>query len=206
MGQECGRQPYRLEDDRFFGNSYFKGRNSDQGAQFTSHEFTSFCNSVGVIQSMSRAACPYDNSPMERFFNTLKTELIYLYNFHSKEQLYKAIDDFVYVFYNHVRPHSFNDNLTPFQKRSLQPFLLQFFLTNTDIYRNDAVYIDYYDKGIIFSQNISDGCHKALEWFKKAADLGDTEAMDDIACLYQDDVEYNYGVFTDAKPWNGIEN
>jgi len=24
--QECGRQPYRLEDDRFFGNSYFKGR------------------------------------------------------------------------------------------------------------------------------------------------------------------------------------
>ena len=92
---------------------------SDQGAQFTSHEFTSFCSSVGVIQSMSRAACPYDNSPMERFFNTLKTELIYLYNFHSKEQLYKAIDDFVYVFYNHVRPHSFNDNLTPFQKRSL---------------------------------------------------------------------------------------
>ena len=67
---------------------------SDQGAQFTSREFTSFCNSVGVIQSMSRAACPYDNSPMERFFNTLKTELIYLYDFHSKEQLYKAIYEF----------------------------------------------------------------------------------------------------------------
>ena len=90
---------------------------SDQGAQFTSREFTSFCNSVGVIQSMSRAACPYDNSPMEHFFNTLKTELIYLYDFHSKEQLYKAIYEFAYVFYNHVRPHSFNDNLTPFQKR-----------------------------------------------------------------------------------------
>lgn len=92
---------------------------SDQGAQFTSHEFTSFCSSVGVIQSMSRVACPYDNSPMECFFNTLKTELIYLYDFHSKEQLYSSIEDFVYVFYNHVRPHSFNDNLTPFQKRFL---------------------------------------------------------------------------------------
>jgi len=92
---------------------------SVQDAKFTSHKFTSFCSSVGVIQSMSRAACPYDNSPMERFFNILKTELIYLYDFHSKEQLYKAIEDFVYVFYNHVRHHSFNDNLTPFQKRLL---------------------------------------------------------------------------------------
>lgn len=90
---------------------------SDQGSQFTSREFTSFCSSVGVMQSMSRAGCPYDNSPMERFFNTLKTELIYLFDFHSKEHLYKSVEEFAYVFYNHVRPHSFNNYLTPFQKR-----------------------------------------------------------------------------------------
>lgn len=90
---------------------------SDQGSQFTSREFTSFCSSVGIIQSMSKAGCPYDNSPMERFFNTLKTEFIYLFEFHSKEQLYKSVEEFAYVFYNHVRPHSFNDYMTPFQKR-----------------------------------------------------------------------------------------
>ena len=90
---------------------------SDQGSQFTSREFTSFCSAVGVIQSMSRAGCSTDNSPMERFFNTLKTELIYLFEFHSKEQLYKSVEEFAYVFYNHVRPHSFNNYLTPFQKR-----------------------------------------------------------------------------------------
>ena len=90
---------------------------SDQGSQFSAREFTSFCSSVGVIQSMSQAGCPYDNSPMERFFNTLKSELIYLFDFHSKEQLYKSVEEFAYVFYNHVRPHSFNNYLTPFQKR-----------------------------------------------------------------------------------------
>ena len=30
---------------------------------------------------MSRAGCPYDNAPMERDYNTLKTELIYQHNF-----------------------------------------------------------------------------------------------------------------------------
>jgi len=71
---------------------------SDQGSQFTSREFTSFCSSVGIIQSMSKAGCPYDNSPMERFFNTLRTELIYLFEFYSKEQLYKSVEEFAYVF------------------------------------------------------------------------------------------------------------
>ena len=92
---------------------------SDQGSQFTYREFTSFCNSVGVIQSMSRAGCPTDNAPIERFFNTLKSEFFYLHDFHSPDHLYKAIEDFAYIFYNHVRPHSFNDFNTPFHKRFL---------------------------------------------------------------------------------------
>lgn len=92
---------------------------SDQGSQFTSREFTSFCNSVGVIQSMSRAGCPTDNAPIERFFNTLKSEFFYIHTFHSPDHLYKAVEDFAYIFYNHVRPHSFNDFNTPFHKRFL---------------------------------------------------------------------------------------
>jgi len=43
---------------------------SDQGVQYTSKAFTEFCESVNVTQSMSKAGCPYDNAPMERYFNT----------------------------------------------------------------------------------------------------------------------------------------
>ena len=47
---------------------------SDQGSQFTSKAFVEFCESVNVTQSMSKAGYPYDNAPMERYFNTLKNE------------------------------------------------------------------------------------------------------------------------------------
>ena len=90
---------------------------SDQVSQFTSKEFTEFCKSNGVTQSMSRAGCYYDNAPMERYFNTLKNELIYHHYYRSEEQLYMAVSDFAFLWYNHIRPHSFNNGKTPFQKR-----------------------------------------------------------------------------------------
>ena len=58
---------------------------SDQGSQFTSKVFVEFCESVHVTQSMSKAGYPYDNAPMERYFNTLKSELIYLYEYDTEE-------------------------------------------------------------------------------------------------------------------------
>ncbi|WP_407657364.1 DDE-type integrase/transposase/recombinase [Megasphaera cerevisiae] len=39
---------------------------SDQGTQFSSKEFVSFCKSVKITQSMNKAGCLYDNAPMER--------------------------------------------------------------------------------------------------------------------------------------------
>lgn len=44
---------------------------SDQGTQYTSKASTEFCKSINVTQSMSKAGCPYDNAPMEHYFNTL---------------------------------------------------------------------------------------------------------------------------------------
>ena len=90
---------------------------SDQGVQYTSKAFTEFCSSHGVIQSMSKAGYPYDNAPMERYFNTLKNEEIYLHQYRTEEQLYKAVEEFAYTKYNHVRPHSFNGYRTPFEAR-----------------------------------------------------------------------------------------
>lgn len=86
---------------------------SDQGTQFTSKEFTSFCIVHNIKQSMSRAGCPYDNAPMERYFNTLKCEMFYHYSYRTEEQLYNAVSDFAYLWYNLVRPHSFNGGLPP---------------------------------------------------------------------------------------------
>ena len=90
---------------------------SDQGSQYTSKAFVEFCESARVIQSMSKAGCPYDNAPMERYFNTLKNECTNLYEFRTEEDLYLTVEEFAYVTYNHVRPHSYNGYLTPHQAR-----------------------------------------------------------------------------------------
>lgn len=91
---------------------------SDQGSQYTSKAFVEFCESVHVSQSMSKAGCPYDNAPMERYFNTLKSECVNLYEFQTAETLYQAVEEFTYVTYNHVRPHSYNGYRTPYQART----------------------------------------------------------------------------------------
>ena len=67
---------------------------------------------------MSKAGCPYDNAPMERFYKSFKTELIYLSTFENDEQLDKEVNKYVYVWYNHIRPHSHNGGLTPFEARN----------------------------------------------------------------------------------------
>ena len=90
---------------------------SDQGSQYTSKAFVEFCESVHVTQSMSKAGYPYDNAPMERYFNTLKNECTNLYEFQTEEALYQTVEEFAYVSYNHVRPHSFNGYRTPYQAR-----------------------------------------------------------------------------------------
>ena len=94
---------------------------SDQGRQFTSREFTEFCDLMNIKQSMSRAGCPYDNAPMERFYNTLKNELTDLHIYKTDEQLNKSVYDFSLVWYNHGRPHTYNKGLTPYQARIASP-------------------------------------------------------------------------------------
>ena len=51
---------------------------------------------------------------MERYFNILKNEEIYLHNYHKKQEIYDTIQDFVYAKYKHVRPHAYNKYRTLF--------------------------------------------------------------------------------------------
>lgn len=86
---------------------------SDRGSQYKSSAFTEFCKSKGVVQSMSKPGYPYDNAPMERYFNTLKAELINLQRYVTEEELFEAIQMYAYGWYNNQRPHSFNNGLPP---------------------------------------------------------------------------------------------
>ena len=90
---------------------------SDQGSQFTSKKFVEYYEEHKIIQSMSKAGCPYDNAPMERYFNTLKSELLNHYHYKDEKKLYNSIEEFAYVWYNHVRPHSYNGYKTPYEAR-----------------------------------------------------------------------------------------
>ena len=58
---------------------------SDQGVQFTSCEFVNFCKDNNITQSMSKAGCPYDNAPMERFYNTFKSNFYNVTSFSNVE-------------------------------------------------------------------------------------------------------------------------
>ncbi len=89
---------------------------SDQGQQFASWEFVLFCKEQSITQSMSKAGCPCDNAPMERYFNTFKSCFYYRFTFESVEMLDKMTKEYI-NWYNYVRPHSYNNYLTPMEAR-----------------------------------------------------------------------------------------
>ena len=89
---------------------------SDQGVQFTSWEFVSFCKDNNVTQSMSKAGCPYDNVPMGRFYNTFKSNFYNVTSFSNVEMMDELTAKYINR-YNYVRPHSYNNYLTPMEAR-----------------------------------------------------------------------------------------
>ena len=68
-------------------------------------------------KGFGKAGCPYDNSPMESFYGTFKSEFIRQNRFETDQELNESTLDYVYGYYNHIRPHSSNGYMTPFEKR-----------------------------------------------------------------------------------------
>ena len=56
---------------------------------------------------MSRKGDPWDNSVAESFFCTLKKELIYRKKFTTRDEARREIFNFIEVFYNRQRMHSY---------------------------------------------------------------------------------------------------
>lgn len=86
--------------------------NSDQGSQFTSHEYSAFLASMKIRQSMDGKARWVDNVIIERWFRSLKTESIYINEFDSPRELRAGIRDYI-AEYNTLRPHQSHGYLVP---------------------------------------------------------------------------------------------
>lgn len=77
---------------------------SDRGSQYCSHDFTRSLCQFGMIASMSRRGNCFDNAPMESFWGTLKTEMIYGQDkFRTRKEAELAIREYIDVFYNRQR-------------------------------------------------------------------------------------------------------
>jgi putative transposase len=86
---------------------------SDRGAQYAHAEYLRTLRNHGVIPSVSRLGCPYDNGNCERFFRTLKQEEINTREYRDLEDLRLHIADFIDRYYNQKRLHSALGYLTP---------------------------------------------------------------------------------------------
>jgi len=86
---------------------------SDRGSQYCSNNFRYILNQLGMIQSMSRKGDCYDNAPIESFWGTLKTELVYQRRFNTRSQAIREIIEYIEIFYNRQRRHSSLGNVSP---------------------------------------------------------------------------------------------
>ena len=80
---------------------------SDRGCQYTSKEFEELTMHYGIRLSMSAKGKCYDNAVAESFFHTLKTEHTNHCNFKTRDEAIYSIFEYVEVFYNRKRLHSF---------------------------------------------------------------------------------------------------
>jgi putative transposase len=78
---------------------------SDQGSQYTSERFQTLLSEFGLTCSMSRRGDAGDNSAMESFFSSLKTERTSRTKYQSCKQCRADVFDYVERFYNIRRRH-----------------------------------------------------------------------------------------------------
>ena len=91
---------------------------SDQGCTYASKDYQSLLDARGIVCSMSRRGNCYDNSVMESFFSTVKSELGEHFDSHGDAKM--ELIDYIEVFYNHRRRHSTLGQISPaaFERRA----------------------------------------------------------------------------------------
>ena len=88
---------------------------SDQGSQYTSEQFQRLLADNGITCSMSRAGNVWDNSAMESFFSTLKTERTASKVYRTRNEARADVFDYIERFYNPRRRHSKLGYISPME-------------------------------------------------------------------------------------------
>lgn len=88
---------------------------SDRGSQYTSQDFKQALARLGLAISNSGTGNCYDNAAMESFYASLKTEYVDHENFGTREEAKNGIFDYIEIFYNKQRSHSYLGFISPEQ-------------------------------------------------------------------------------------------
>jgi putative transposase len=92
---------------------------SDRGVQYASAAYRNMLKTQGVIASMSRKGCCYDNAQMEAFFSTLKVQCVYRSRFETRRSAQREVFGYIESFYNRRRRHSALGYLAPVEFENL---------------------------------------------------------------------------------------
>lgn len=86
---------------------------SDRGSQYCSHEYRKLLDQFHMRASMSRKGDCYDNAPMESFWGTLKSELVYHRRYGTRREAIRDISEYIEIFYNRQRRQARLGYLSP---------------------------------------------------------------------------------------------
>ena len=91
---------------------------SDQGVQYSAKSFIQQLENLNITQSMSRRGNCWDNSVMERFFRSLKSERLNYLSFTNHDAVVSVVESYIH-FYNYKRLHSAIGYITPAKKMQI---------------------------------------------------------------------------------------
>lgn len=86
---------------------------SDRGSQYCAHDYRKLVEKFGMKASMSRKGNCYDNAPIESFWASLKTELVFDRRYATRAEAEASIREYIEIFYNRQRRHSRLGNVSP---------------------------------------------------------------------------------------------
>lgn len=95
---------------------------SDRGSQYCSKDFQEMLRSNNMLSSMSRKGDCWDNAVAESFFGSLKSEQVYFTKYNTREEAKRDIVDYIEMFYNSKRRHSYLGNLSPKKFEEMRPY------------------------------------------------------------------------------------
>jgi len=92
---------------------------TDRGSQYASHDYQRELKRYGMVCSMSRKGNCWDNAVAERFFRSLKTERTNHRVYQTREEAKQDVIDYIEMFYNSQRLHSYLGYVSPNEFESL---------------------------------------------------------------------------------------